>query len=133
MEFNYMEISEFLERFCFFDDAVIREIDINFRNALHLTKVRIVLSARDKTYPLNDHWVNVVIEIEDVINFTFLETDKISYQVLSNGLHIGKAGELISFDFGFFIDAPENFIEYKDSKFYVVGKKFKWSTTEYQE
>lgn len=122
------EISRFLNRFYYFDDSVIRNIFIQFGH-----KVTLTLSTKDAEEPLNNGWVNVILEINDVTEFSFQESSKESYQVLSNNLHITFSNGLYFLDFGYFIDKPKDLPEYKKSKFYLVGKTLSWKVTDYQE
>jgi hypothetical protein len=130
-----MEINKFLERFHLFYDSVIRNVKISFQNKSSATSIEIIISARDRDNVIleNAGWVNVFIEIDEVIEFNFCEYSKESYQVLSNGLHIIEAKNFLYFDFGFHIDVPKNFKEFKKSNFYVVGKNLTWTVKDYQD
>ncbi len=130
-----MEINKFLERFHFFYDSVIRNVKISFINESVAANIEVIISVRDRDNETleNDRWVNVSIEIDEVVEFNFRESSKESYQVLSNGLHILEAESLLYFDFGFHIDAPNNFKEFKKSNFYVVGKNLTWAVEDYQD
>ncbi len=121
-----MKINKFLERFNFFYDSVIRDIKISFRNDYSATNIVIIISVRDIETLENDGWVNVKLAISEVEEFHFRENSKESHQVLSNGLHILESEYLFYFDFGFHIEMPESIKEFKESKFYVVGKHFNW-------
>lgn len=126
MEINNSELDKFLKRFCFFYDAVIREVNVSFRSSSSPTKAEFSLSARDESFLANNHWVNINVE------FSFQENDKKSCQVLSNGLHILYEEGLLYFDFGFFTDKPNSY-EFKESGFYVIGKGFEWTIEDYRE
>ncbi len=119
-----MEVSNFLDRFYFFCDSVIRNIEVSFRNITSPTIIKVIISVRDKQATKNDDWVNVEIKISEVIEFNLQESFKESYQVISHGLHILESDERIYFDFGFHIDPPNISEEFKESNFYVVGKQF---------
>lgn len=128
-----MEINKFLERFNFFYDSVIRDVRISFRNSSSATNIKVIISTRDKETLENDGWINVLIEINEVVEFNFRESFKESYQVISNDLHILEYEESVYFDFGFHSNTPKIHEEYKKSNFYVIGKRFDWKVEKYQE
>lgn len=133
MKNNNTETKDFLERFYSFYDSIIREIEVHFRSKLEPTRARIFISSRDKEATSEKNWVNVVIEISEVSDFAFVENSKESYQVLSNGLHILNDHEFIMIDFGYHIETPENYDEFRQSKFFIVGKEMTWSVMDYKE
>lgn len=133
MENDDSKISDLLERFHNFDDSMIRKVNITFRKSPKEPWAEIALSCRDMHSLPEGEWVNVVIEILDLIEFNISEASKECLQVLSSGLHIMKSEGVFLFDFGYLGDTPESSSEYRDSKFYFAAANFDWSVRAYEE
>ena len=127
-----MKINNFLERFNFFYDSIIRDVEIRFRNSSFPAKIKVIISTRDKETKKNEGWVDVKIEITEAVEFNFRESSKESYQVISNGLHIMESDALVYFDFGFHTDVSESPKEFRKSNFYIIGKSFDWAVEDYK-
>lgn len=123
-----IESQSFLQRFYCFNDAVIRRVDIKYRDS-----VSFIISAQDSKRPEDDRWVNVELVIDGVTEFHLNESGKESWQVLSEDLRIVEAdGELI-FDFGYFDKQPADLTAMRQSKYCVIGRSFSWTVCPYSE
>jgi hypothetical protein len=126
-------IDEFIERFHSFNDGVIRTILVSYRNSSAGAEAQLGISVRDSASHDNDSWVNVRIKASDVTEFSFHETDKESYQVLSSGLHVTWIDGVFFLEFGDCIDISEEVSEIRKSKFYLAAKLIEWEVAPYQE
>jgi hypothetical protein len=126
-------INEFRERFFSFSDAVIRSVDLRFRNSSGFSFVKVTISSRDRETRNDDGWVNVIIEVQDVSELRMTENQKESYQVLSNGIYVVKMNDLFYIEFGSCIDEPSDVDEVRQSRFYVAGREVHWKVVPYGE
>ena len=130
---NQSYIEHFLNRFSSFFDAVVRELQVVYRQNNQTVIVSLMLSARDVETPENDGWVDVLLRIEGVTEFRFADSQKASYQVLSDGLKILPIREGLFFDLGFFDELPSDFDELALSQHYAFGTGFTWEVRTYAD
>lgn len=126
------EAEKFLDRFYRFYDGVIRKVDITYRNSPGTTCAEIEISARDAHSVPEGNWLNVLLKITGVSEFTFFEGHNVTYQVMSDGLYILQSDGLYFLTLGSSYP-PENAEEYRESKFYLAGTDFEWSVRAYEE
>lgn len=123
---NSKDQEDFLSRFNTFYDAVLREIAIKFSQQEAVSQMEILVLTRDLQRLSEIEWVNVRIAIHNVKEFSFSESPRESYLVLSNGLTISNTEDDLFFDFGYFDDLPTDPTRFTESKFYVIGDSFDW-------
>ena len=128
-----MEFEGFLERFNKFRDSVIRGVHIRFRNPAEVSSISVEISTRDRESSETGEWRNVVLIVEDVSEFSFQESSKASYQVISDGLNILQSDDLIYIDFGHFSDPPDRAVEIRNSPARIIGKHLSWRVEPYRE
>ena len=128
-----MEFERFLERFNQFCDSVIRSLDVRFRNREEVNSISVEISTQDRESSETNQWCNVVLLIEDVSEFSFQESSKASYQVISDGLNILQSDGLICIDFGHFSDTPVDAVEIRKSPVHIIGKHLSWRVEPYRE
>ena len=133
MENTQFTIKSFLERFYSFSDAVIKDISLSFRRSGELGKASVELSCRDEESTSADKWINLIIHLKEVVEFAIHESERESYQVLSNELHILKSEDLLFIDFGALVDEPTTSGELRESRFYFVCKDLAWEAVDYRD
>lgn len=99
------DIPAFLDRFNSFNDAVLRELKISYKDNGNLN-ISVAIATQDVNEKENDGWVCVRLDILNVADFCFSENAKFSNQVLSQGIHILAFSDGIGFDFGFSLMRP---------------------------
>ncbi len=121
------EISDFLNRFNSFNDAVARRWAIISSN--ENTNVAIELEARDLMSKVYE-WRKIKLLMDDCRSVAFLKNAKIDYEVLSSGLHIIYYDGLFGMEFGDFHDAPNSLEELTTSRCHVVAASVAWEFVE---
>jgi hypothetical protein len=123
----------FLDRFCGGSDGVIRSFTITFRYRLQKETSGIVcISVKDIQCEENEGWVNLVIELNDIVEFTMREST-ISYQVISSEIHILESDGLLYIDFGGCVEQPSSVNEIRKSEFYCASKLASWRLEPYRD
>jgi hypothetical protein len=79
---------------------------------------------------LDSGWSTVRLILSEVVHFEYFRSTKISYDVLSNGLHIVSQGNWIGVEFGDFVNAPSCLDELKKSPCHIVASKISWRSDE---
>jgi hypothetical protein len=85
-----------LERFNYFNDGLIRSIEVSFRTNRDDSEAIVTVATRDTS--ADDDWVNVTFRIQGLREVNFSE-GRTSYIVLSDGLIVGRFEGLVFLDF----------------------------------
>jgi hypothetical protein len=124
---QYKELTAWNERFCTFNDAVLRSWSLKFESTT--TIVEIVIEAQDLKSPSG--WSFVTIRLSDVSSLKLCHGPDMNYQVLSNGLHSLFYSDRVALEFGYFIDPPNSFSELTSSPCHVVARILEWEARHY--
>lgn len=124
-----MDVEVFLNRFNHFYDSVVRSFCATFSTESNSISVRVELSAQEET----SGWTNLVLEVEEVTSFQFINTPKANYQVLSDGLNLLEKEGLFYIDFGHFDETPTDTQEFLKSPAHIIGRCFDWKIIPYSE
>ena len=131
-ELTAQSVPRFEERFHRCDDGVLRRVSIAYRCGENRpSEISIVISVMDKETTESRGWVNLLLEMTDVREFSFCEGDT-SYQILSNGLSIKQIEGLYYIHFHP-VDEPASVEDFRNSKFYTVAKTISWEVLPYNE
>jgi hypothetical protein len=117
-----MRTDDFLKRFAYFNDAVIREINVLWSSGF--TAARFRIEAIDEQSATG--WSQVELEVQGVTAFKFVENQQESHQVLFEDLSIRHTTDesIVIFDGGN-VDPLEP-IGQATSNFYVRGRSYSW-------
>lgn len=127
---NQQEAAAFLERFYSFTDAVLRKVEIAYANDGGRT-VKVWVATRDAKAMANDGWVCVRLVVSRVQDFCFADTANTTAAVITNGIHLCWFSGSVGLDFGHFVDPPEDLIELKSSRLFVIGTLASWIVEAY--
>jgi hypothetical protein len=122
-------LSEFLDRFWAFNDAVIRRIQHCYIPG-GTQQSSITLSTKDQDSE-ND-WSNVTLVITGVSEILFREGVS-TRQVLSDGLSLKWINGQFWCDFSPHSSDPEDEAEIRRSDFYIAGATLNWTVAPYAE
>jgi hypothetical protein len=127
------DCQSFLDRFWSGSDGVIRSFSISFQyRSQEATRGTVTLSVRDSQSQQNEGWVNLVVEMGDVIEFAFREGST-SYQVISSEIHIAQFSSVFFIDFGGCIEQPKDVHGFRASDFYCASRTIYWKVEPYQD
>lgn len=118
----------FLERFYHCHDGVVRDVRVHFATK----KVMVILSVQDRETQENEGWVNLTLEIKDLVEFILIE-GKSTCAVISDTLQIGFFDGAIYVDFCPYTEAPRGIDDFRKSLFLVAGKRCVWSVSSYDD
>jgi hypothetical protein len=121
--------SDFLDRFCSFNDAVVRRLEHRYE-ASGRRQAILTVSARDQES--GQGWSNVVIVIDGVSEIGFRE-GKSTRQVLSDGLILTWFQGHVWCDLSPYTSEPGSIDDVRRSDFYVAGEVLKWRSEPYSE
>ena len=121
-------LASFLNRFGSFNDGLIRSFECRFGVGGDKQAI-VTISAQDRD--AQQGWSNTIVEIQGVCEVTFRE-GKATCQVLSSGLAVAWFDETVWCDFSPSIE-PDWIQEFRQSDFYVVGKRFNWRVEPYSD
>jgi uncharacterized protein YceK len=120
---DQQSLADLNERFCSFNDGVLRRWDLVYSDAGPIVNINIEVQDRSLGELC---WSMVNIRLSGCSSIRFVESRKSNYQVLSNGLHIIFDDEQIGVEFGDFTDAPRSLEELISSPIHVVAKRIEW-------
>lgn len=124
----------FLDDFNHGYDGVLRAVELVFLPSEPFGHAIVTLSVRRSDMKKNRNgWVNLLLSIEDVEEFSLREAPKESCRILSYGVQVGVFGDLRFFDFAPYSVSPRGIEDYRLSGFYVAGRKFTWREEPYSE
>lgn len=129
---NQSSISKFLDRFCGFNDGVIRKIEITYLTNGQ-RNISVWIATRDVEEKQNDSWVCIRIVMSRVEDFCFSDAVNASNQVLSQGIHICLFEKSVGIDFSHFIDQPADRTELTSSRFFAIAPLVDWIVEPYFE
>lgn len=128
IELTTSNLDKFLERFSHCYDGLIRDVRINFPTK----KVSITCSVKDQNNQVDEGWVNLTLEIENMIELTVVERQSTCI-VLSDGLQVGFFNDQVYLDLCPYTEEPDSIDDFKKSDFLVVGERCSWSLAAYNE
>lgn len=123
-------LSYFNNRFSNFYDALIRKIEVSYKNGPSRS-VSVWIDAQDSEEKQNEGWVCVCLTMENVSDFRISDKANMTAEVLSNGIHVLWSDALIGVDFGGLTDQPETMDELSESGMFVVSEEVKWQVQPY--
>lgn len=125
------DCKNFVERFNFFYDSVIRKASLESDENAYL-ELSVEISVRDlHTSRFGQNisevqWCNIQIVMREIMEIKFIENYKQPHKVISNGLHIIQNAEGFLIDFGDCIEDELEESDIRNSDFYVFSKKVIW-------
>lgn len=123
-----MQISDFLKKINNFGDGLIKEIKFHWNSSGNQECFEFLISLPENQLGMHE----IFIVVDGVRKFKFLhDREKLNYQVLSNGIHVTKFGDLWSMEFGCFADPPRDIDELCESDFYVMGKEISFKNGDF--
>lgn len=127
MNLSPHELSEWQNRFFMFNDAVIRSWRINLTSGAALFEIK--LDSQDSQSILTK-WSSVTLTFRNCSFIEFNRSEKLNYDVLSNGIHFLYENGLFGIELGDYIDAPSSIPELLRSLCCVVAQQIDWSSSE---
>lgn len=124
------EAGEFLKRFGFFGDCLLRKVEIVYESGPSRS-VSVWIEARDYAEKEREVWVCVHLTIRGVGDFCFADRAKETNVVLTFGVHILWSENCIGLDFSHFADQPESVEELLSSKVFAIGNTLEWQVESY--
>lgn len=117
------EVAAWNERFCTFNDAVLRKWSVDFSKPKKT--LEIVIEAQD-TQIGTSGWSLVTLRLKGVMSLKYKDGSKISYQVLSNGLHTLFESGNVGIELGDFVETPASFSELMTSPCHAIAGLIEW-------
>lgn len=114
-----MKEIDFVKRLNNFSDGLIKEMRFYWDSQGNQERFEFLI-----LLPVNKLNINeLTVIIDGVQQFRLLhERSKLSYQVLSNGVHVTEIDGFWALEFGCFADPAISLNEIYESDFYIIGK-----------
>lgn len=131
-------LEDFIERFGTFHDAVIHDVKLNLFGKIKPYTIVVTIGTQDLNSDLDNNWINIIFEIEDVSKFTLKKGRRYDFSIIFE-LNIAFYDNEVFFDFFPFTSKPtgpedfEDIPDVHDPRFAVAGKKCFWEITPYIE
>ncbi len=108
------QITKFLERFDDFKESEIRSLEI-----ISPTEIEITLTAQDKARAFD--WITVTMLLSGVSDAKLIDTSKVGFVDMDNGITILKEGS----NFAFGVGQYNNISALKDAQLYIISQTIK--------
>lgn len=118
-----MNSQEFLKRFYYLNDAVIRRFEVNFKSEAGPSHINLTVDAQDREVNDENRWVTLELRVNDIQAFRFAEDSKQNYRVIFDDVKIVDDSNGVLIDFEGVEDDSHTKI---GSNFYILGKSFSW-------
>ena len=115
-----MNLEELASEFNGFGDGLLMEFRFYWRSSNNEEQFNFIVQAANRVKEIKE----IHFFVNSVQHFKLThDRTRLNYQVLSNGIHFVKIGELWSIEFGTFADPSQTLDEVMESDFYVIGKE----------
>lgn len=128
------DVEAFLSKFYHCADGVLREVRLDFISPTHKPCGFVELSTRDSKGSGESGWVNLRLQVENLVEFRLSKGDREDCVVLSDGIRIHHVGGGVFLDLGGG-EAPEPGTpeQHRASSFYLAGEALLWELVAYRE
>ena len=115
-----MNLEKLVSEFNGFGDGLLAEFRFYWRSSNNEEQFSFIVQAENRVKEVKE--IHFFVNAVQQFKLTH-DRNRLNYQVLSNGIHFVKIGELWSIEFGTFADPSQTLDEVMESDFYVTGNE----------